>query len=1098
VLPEQPEVEVLGEAEGFAAGDLGDIDIETPSRTADSVSATAGMSPRRANSLLDNLSRRIVPSWLGWSGRGAVRSDPIAVRHAQQHSRGGSRSTRSVDRVPDSSGVPAHPRMYETPLNANVLPQGQIRQEGAYAAHPGMLFDVPLEPAEEAVYANPTFTVPVSVERDFPGRSAVQVSGSVVSSSSGAGFVGAGQRMPVPTGQAGAAAASAGGSAVGPVQPEFLPGIQSTGLGHSMPNRLSQQAITDGLVYTTTTPMVSAGVGASVGARLPVPMPVDMAGLGMAGFVPPAALSLVNGGFSTPAYGSAVPSVAGGAFPRAGFPESAGAPQGVPGLARGTCPTIGSRVPAPPGGGAPAPGGSGAGTGPASGSQNRKVLLKLMTYDGTGSLETFLAKFSRLAEYMRWDDTDRYYHLCASLDGIAGQVLWDAGPQPTVADVITLLRTRFGNELHAERFKAEIKVRRRRPKETLQQLYQDISKLVALAYPGSKPELSSHVAKEAFVEALNDPQLQLKVIEREPKTVEDALNIAVKMEAYQASVAPPEPDKRATDHRARPKVASAYAVEGTEQTTPAQEDDMALIHKRLSELQAECTNTREEIGRVKAQKEEAEKKAAQATQAAKAAAQAAKSVNPLATAGSASNPGGGGNGHYRPQGSYRGRGRGRGNYQARSDDVCHKCGGQGHWARDCPNGPPPEQPATPPAPAVTKVVDYKAERGWVGAEFRDEPIRCMLDLGIQKAAIGEKFLVDGLWKRGTHHKEYETMVNGKLVHVKGQTMIVFRLASGDCREIMVTQVDITPDLDGLVLRMEWMHENTCMWNIKTGKVHAIDDIVFHAKYDRDASLVSRVTPLPDGATMVGLVSAAEPEHPMGLEKLSPIRVCGVVEEEEPMSLEELLPIQISGIIEPESEGPGAVGMVKTRSDLEGELADPESSMSDATSSPSESDYEDEAESESSDRDRGGTGQPDPPGESTLVPVPVAQFEQMEDTDDPAPVTADPIPEPMIVVPYDPDVIVEQVEEVELEPELASSDEQEQSHRLNELSQGNAMAASATPVDPDRDDTFTREELVAAQQAEEAIRVTIEYCKKGTPPDRDEIRTIPEEAKDMLL
>jgi len=51
MLPDQPEVEVLGEAEGFAAGDLGDIDIETPSRTADSVSATAGTSSRRTNTL---------------------------------------------------------------------------------------------------------------------------------------------------------------------------------------------------------------------------------------------------------------------------------------------------------------------------------------------------------------------------------------------------------------------------------------------------------------------------------------------------------------------------------------------------------------------------------------------------------------------------------------------------------------------------------------------------------------------------------------------------------------------------------------------------------------------------------------------------------------------------------------------------------------------------------------------------------------------------------------------------------------------------------------------------------------------------------------
>jgi len=105
---------------------------------------------------------------------------------------------------------------------------------------------------------------------------------------------------------------------------------------------------------------------------------------------------------------------------------------------------------------------------------------------------------------------------------------------------------------------------------------------------------------------------------------------------------------------------------------------------------------------------------------------------------------------------------------------------------------------------------------------------------------------------------------------------------------------------------------------------------------------------------------------------------------------------------------------------------------------------------------------------------------------------------MAVVPYDPDVIVEEVEQVELEPELASPDEQGQPPPLHELSQGNAMAASATPADPDHDVIFTRKELVAAQQAEEAIRVTMEFYKKGEPPDRDEIRTVPKEAKESLL
>jgi len=123
VPPEQPEDEV-GESAGFAARNLTDDDEGMPSRTADSVSATAGTPARRANGLFDSLSQRIVPSWLGWP-RGAVRSDPVALRHTQQHSRGGSRSTKSADLVererPDSTDVLVPPRMYETPRNLGVI-----------------------------------------------------------------------------------------------------------------------------------------------------------------------------------------------------------------------------------------------------------------------------------------------------------------------------------------------------------------------------------------------------------------------------------------------------------------------------------------------------------------------------------------------------------------------------------------------------------------------------------------------------------------------------------------------------------------------------------------------------------------------------------------------------------------------------------------------------------------------------------------------------------------------------------------------------------------------------------------------------------------
>ena len=78
-----------------------------------------------------------------------------------------------------------------------------------------------------------------------------------------------------------------------------------------------------------------------------------------------------------------------------------------------------------------------------------RPLLKLRTFDGTGSLDTFLNKFHRMAKYLRWDEEDEFNHLCASLKGVAGQVLWDLDPRANTQDLVRLLQTRFGTELHA-------------------------------------------------------------------------------------------------------------------------------------------------------------------------------------------------------------------------------------------------------------------------------------------------------------------------------------------------------------------------------------------------------------------------------------------------------------------------------------------------------------------------------------------------------------------------------------------------------------------------------------------------------------------------
>ena len=154
--------------------------------------------------------------------------------------------------------------------------------------------------------------------------------------------------------------------------------------------------------------------------------------------------------------------------------------------------------------------------------------FKLLSYDGSGSLDTFLTKFQHMASYLHWDE-DVFHHLCTSLEGAAGEVPWDIGPQATTADILCLLQMRFGTQLQVEHFKAESQARRRAPGESLQSLYQDISRFVTLAYPSVDASLIMHVGKEAFITALSDGNLQLEVMKRELPTIEGALSYAIKV-----------------------------------------------------------------------------------------------------------------------------------------------------------------------------------------------------------------------------------------------------------------------------------------------------------------------------------------------------------------------------------------------------------------------------------------------------------------------------------------------------------------------------------------------------------------------------------------
>ena len=73
------------------------------------------------------------------------------------------------------------------------------------------------------------------------------------------------------------------------------------------------------------------------------------------------------------------------------------------------------------------------------------------------------------------------------------------------------LHARFETIGQREKFSAELRARKRRNNETLSEVYHDVRRLMALAYPTARDEqLSEAIAKDYFLNALGDKNLEVR------------------------------------------------------------------------------------------------------------------------------------------------------------------------------------------------------------------------------------------------------------------------------------------------------------------------------------------------------------------------------------------------------------------------------------------------------------------------------------------------------------------------------------------------------------------------------------------------------------
>ena len=119
-----------------------------------------------------------------------------------------------------------------------------------------------------------------------------------------------------------------------------------------------------------------------------------------------------------------------------------------------------------------------------SGSRTRPI-IKPDKYDGKTDLETYLVKFESLASYNGWDQLDRAAHLKASLIDGAASLLWQV-QDASYQEVVNKLRCRYGTHEQQEKFRLELRTRKRKPGEKVQELSQDIERCLLYTSPSPR------------------------------------------------------------------------------------------------------------------------------------------------------------------------------------------------------------------------------------------------------------------------------------------------------------------------------------------------------------------------------------------------------------------------------------------------------------------------------------------------------------------------------------------------------------------------------------------------------------------------------------
>jgi len=146
-------------------------------------------------------------------------------------------------------------------------------------------------------------------------------------------------------------------------------------------------------------------------------------------------------------------------------------------------------------------------------------------------------------------------------------------------ELVKTLKGRFDGANQSDKFRIEIRNRRRKDGESLQSLHSDVRRLAALAFPDLQHSARETIACDYFIDALADADFALKVREREPTNLDSALRTALQLEVWSKQVERTTPYKKIRE------------VTKTDDETTALKKQVAELQKQLAKLSQQMPKT---------------------------------------------------------------------------------------------------------------------------------------------------------------------------------------------------------------------------------------------------------------------------------------------------------------------------------------------------------------------------------------------------------------------------------------------------------------------------------------------------------------------------